>query len=56
MNAINGLIDKMTGWIDHLFGWGDVGVNNYSKLLVYGFLIFLGSKMIKIKWNLNTGK
>lgn len=55
MQFVSDLISKITGWIDHLFGWGDTYTAGYSKLLVYGLLIFLLSKMLKIKLNINSG-
>lgn len=55
MQMVNALIAKIISWVDHLFNWGDQYTPAYSKLLVYGLLIFLTSKVLKVKWNLNTG-
>jgi hypothetical protein len=55
MAWVQTLINKIISWIDHLFNWGDQYTPAYSKLLVYGLLIFLTSKVLKVKWNLNTG-
>lgn len=48
------LVDKMTEWVDRAFGSFEFYSSNWGKYLVYGFLIFLGSKLIK--FNIKLGK
>ncbi len=55
MNILTNLITKITGWIDRVFGFGDYYTAGYSKYLVYGLLIFLLSKMLKVKVDYKTG-
>lgn len=50
MDVVNGVLDKVTQWIDTGFSWFGFYSNGYSKYLVYGLLIFLLSKMLKINW------
>lgn len=57
MNVLTGLVTSITGWINRLFGFGDFYSAGYSKYLVYGLLIFLLSKMLKVKVDYtNRGK
>jgi hypothetical protein len=52
MDSINGLVGKATGWIDTLFSFFGLYTSKYSKYLVYALLLFLASKIFKIKLNL----
>ncbi len=60
---MNNTIDNVVGilvdlwetakvWISKLFSWGD----SYQKYLVYGLLIFLVSKILKLNIRVNTGR
>jgi hypothetical protein len=55
MNVLTGLVSKITGWIDRLFGFGDYYTSGYSKYIVYAGLIFVLSKMLKVKIDYKTG-
>lgn len=55
MNMLTGLVTSITGWINRLFGFGDFYTAGYSKLLVYGFLLFMAAKIFKIKVDYKTG-
>jgi hypothetical protein len=49
LDWVKGIINKGMEWIDRLFGNFEGYSSSYSQLLVYGLLIFLVSKMLKIK-------
>jgi hypothetical protein len=53
---VNNLVNKVTGWIDNLFNSFGFYTQGYSQYLVYGLLIFLLSKMLKVKLDVNVGK
>lgn len=55
MDFLTGLVNKMTGWVDRLFGFGDFYSAGYSKLIVYGVLLFVLSKILKVKVDYKTG-
>jgi hypothetical protein len=55
VEAFNSLIGKLTGYIDKLFEFFGLYTSKYSKYLVYALLLFVASKIFKIKLNLNTG-
>jgi hypothetical protein len=59
MDLVNVLIAKIIEWVDKLikFFTESFGLytTQYSKYIMYGILIFLLSKIFKIKWNLNLG-
>lgn len=52
MEYFQALIGKLTGWIDRLFANFEGYSSKYSEFFVYGLLIFLLGKMLKIKINL----
>jgi hypothetical protein len=56
MGAIDGLVGKVTGWIDKVFEFFGLYTSKYSKYIVYivGGLVL--AKMLKVKINLDTGK
>jgi hypothetical protein len=54
--TIDGLVGKATGWVDKLFEFFGVYTAKYSKYLVYGLIIFLLGKMLKIKFNIDTSR
>lgn len=53
--AVSGVVNKASGWVDNLFSIFGVYTASYSKYIVYGLLILAISKVIKIKFNVNTG-
>lgn len=53
---VTGLIDKLTGWVDKGFEFFGLYTSKYSKYLVYALLLFVLSKVLKIKLNLDTGR
>jgi hypothetical protein len=60
MQTVDLLINKLISWVDiaisfitSMFGSYSA---KYSQLLVYGLLIFLVAKMLKIKVDVGVGK
>jgi hypothetical protein len=51
MDFFKDIINKMVAWVDEIFGFFGIYTSKYSELLVYGLLIFLASKIFKIKVN-----
>lgn len=56
MDAVNNIVNKLTGWVDKLFEFFGLYTTKYSKYIVYAILLIAASKIFKIKLNLNTGK
>jgi hypothetical protein len=56
MEFVTNLVSWIKDKIDMLFTFFGSYSSKYSQLLVYGLLIFLASKIFKVKLNLNTGK
>lgn len=54
-NAATGVVTKASGWIDQIFGFFGLYTTQYSKYIVYGLLILAVSKVMKFKFNINTG-
>jgi hypothetical protein len=52
---VKSIVNKMVGWVDRIFQNFEGYSSGYSELLVYGLLIYLVGKMLKIKLNVNTG-
>lgn len=52
------VLSKVIGWIDTLFGWFGYYSERYSSLLVTGLLLFVASKIFKVKLgtSVNMGK
>lgn len=50
------LVRAPFGWVDKIFAYFGLYTQGYSKYLVYGFLIFVLSKILKIKVNIDTKK
>lgn len=55
MNVLTGLVTSITGWINRLFGFGDYYTAGYSKYIVYALLLFVASKIFKVKIDYKTG-
>lgn len=55
MEMFNGLIAKMTEWVDKGLEFFGLYTAKYSKYIVYAVLLIAASKIFKIKLNLNTG-
>lgn len=55
METVNGLVDKMSGWIDKGFEFFGLYTSKYSKYLVYALLLVAASKIFKINLKLDTG-
>lgn len=51
-----GVVDWMKAKVDQVFGFFGFYSQNYSKPLVYGLLIFVGAKMLKVKLDWKVGK
>lgn len=56
MDAVTSLIAKLSGWVDKLLEFFGLYTTKYSKYIIYALLIFVASKMLKIKLNLGGGK
>jgi len=54
MEMVDYLVKKITGWIDSLFYYFGSYSNSYSKFFVYGLLIYLLSKLLKVKVDVKT--
>lgn len=54
LDLLNKLMNWMMAKIDQLIGFFGFYTQNYSRLLVYGLLILLVSKMFKSKVNVNA--
>lgn len=55
MDAVTGLLNKFTGWIDKGFEFFGLYTTKYSKYIVYAVLLLAASKIFKIKLNLGGG-
>lgn len=49
---VDNLLSKVIGWIDQLFNFG----NNYSGLLVWGFVAMMVAKFLKVNLRVGVGK
>jgi hypothetical protein len=49
------IINKITGWVDRLFSNFEGYSAGYSEFIVYALLLYILSKIFKIKLNINTG-
>jgi hypothetical protein len=56
MAFLTGIVDWIKSKIDQLFSFFGVYTTKYSELLVYALLIFLASKILKVKLNVGGGK
>lgn len=50
-----GIIDWMKTKVDEVFGFFGFYSQNYSKLLVYGLLLFIAAKIFRIKLDWKVG-
>lgn len=50
------LIQAPFGWVNQLIAYFGLYTQGYSKYIVYGFLIFVLSKLLKVKVNIDTKK
>lgn len=55
MESINNLLEKLISWVDELLGLFTSYSSNYAKYFVYALLLFVASKIFKVKVNLDTG-
>lgn len=55
MDTLNGLMDKMTGWVDKVFEFFGLYTSKYSKYIIYAVMLVAASKIFKIKLNLGGG-
>lgn len=56
MGTIDGLVGKLTGWVDKAFEFFGLYTSKYSKYLVYALMLFVLSKILKINLKLDTGR
>lgn len=56
LDMATGLVAWVQGKIDKLFEYFGFYSANYSKLLVYAFLLFVAAKIFKVKLDWKVGK
>lgn len=52
---MKGIVDWGKEKIDQVFGFFGFYSSNYSKLLVYGLLLFIVAKMLRVKLDWKVG-
>lgn len=55
MEMVNSLVNKMSSWIDNLFGLFGFYSERYSPLIVWGFIFMALAKFFKFKFNYTKG-
>lgn len=55
MEMVQNLLDWLQGIVDKIIEYFGYYTNNYSKYLVYALLLFIVSKMLKLKVDVKTG-
>ena len=55
MEFLTNLVSSMVGWVNRTFGFADYYTAGYSRLIVYGALLFILSKILKVKIDYKTG-
>lgn len=56
MEMAQQLIDWLQKMVEKVFGFFGFYTENYSKYLVWGLLLFIASKILKLKVDVKAGK